>query len=63
MIVGLYTGASSMVSQGDYQAVIARNLANINTAGYKKNVAVFQSYISSTSNQEQTNTTTSTEAV
>ena len=46
MIVGLYTGASSMVSQGDYQAVIARNLANINTAGYKKNVAVFQSYIS-----------------
>lgn len=60
MIVGLYTGASSMVSQGDYQAVIARNLANINTAGYKKNVAVFQSFISSTSNQDQTNTTTST---
>lgn len=47
MIVGLYTGASSMVSQADYQAVIARNLANINTVGYKKNVAVFQSYISS----------------
>ena len=46
MIVGLYTGASSMISQGDYQAVIARNLANINTVGYKKNVAVFQSYIS-----------------
>ena len=60
MIIGLYTGASSMVSQGDYQAVIARNLANINTAGYKKNVAVFQSYISSTSNQEQTTTTTGT---
>lgn len=56
MIVGLYTGASSMVSQGDYQAVIARNLANINTAGYKKNVAVFQSYISSTNDQGQTNT-------
>lgn len=46
MIVGLYTGASSMVSQADYQAIIARNLANINTVGYKKNVAVFQSYIS-----------------
>lgn len=46
MIVGLYTGASGMISQGDYQAVIARNLANINTVGYKKNVAVFQSYIS-----------------
>jgi len=60
MIVGLFTGASSMVSQGDYQAVIARNLANINTAGYKKNVAVFQSYISSTTNQDQSSTTTST---
>ncbi len=47
MIVGLYTGASSMVSQADYQAIIARNLANINTVGYKRNVAVFQSYISS----------------
>ncbi|HHT9135707.1 MAG TPA: flagellar basal-body rod protein FlgF [Candidatus Wunengus sp. YC60] len=56
MIVGLFTGASSMVSQGDYQAVIARNLANINTAGYKKNVAVFQSFISSASDQGQTNT-------
>ena len=60
MIVGLYTGASSMVSQGDYQAVIARNLANINTAGYKKNVAVFQSFISGASNQDQTNTTKGT---
>lgn len=47
MIVGLYTGASNMTSQADYQAVIARNLANINTVGYKKQVAVFQSYISS----------------
>ncbi len=46
MNAGLYTGASSMMSQGDYQSVIARNLANINTVGYKKNVAVFQSYIS-----------------
>ena len=53
MIVGLFTGASSMVSQADYQAVIARNLANINTAGYKKNVAVFQSFISSASAQDQ----------
>ncbi len=60
MIVGLFTGASSMVSQGDYQAVIARNLANVNTAGYKKNVAVFQSYISSTTNQDQSSTITST---
>ncbi len=56
MIVGLFTGASSMVSQGDYQAVIARNLANVNTAGYKKNVAVFQSYMSGSNDQGQTNT-------
>ena len=45
MIVGLYTGASSMVSQGNCQEVIARNLANVNTAGYKKAVPVFQSYL------------------
>ncbi|BBO16873.1 flagellar hook protein [Candidatus Brocadia pituitae] len=57
MIVGLYTGASSMMSQGDYQAVIARNLANINTAGYKKNVAVFQSYISQAQPQDKDATT------
>lgn len=53
MIVGLYTGASSMISQGDYQAVIARNLANINTVGYKKNVAVFQSYLSQPQSQDK----------
>ena len=56
MIAGLFTGASSMVSQGDYQAVIARNLANINTVGYKKNVAVFQSYLSGTNAEGQNNT-------
>ncbi len=53
MIVGLYTGASSMVSQGDYQAVIARNLANINTTGFKKNVAVFQSYVTAAQKKGQ----------
>ncbi|MDN3513553.1 MAG: flagellar basal-body rod protein FlgF [Candidatus Brocadia sp.] len=51
MIVGLYSGASSMISQGDHQAVIARNLANINTVGYKKNVGIFQSYISDSQNK------------
>lgn len=54
MITGLYTGASGMVSQGDYQTVIARNLANVNTVGYKKNVAIFQSYISGTQTGDQT---------
>lgn len=56
MIVGLYTSASSMMSQGDYQTLIARNLANINTVGYKKNVAVFQSYISNSQDKDQTTT-------
>ncbi len=43
MITGLYSGAGGMVGQDDIQAVIARNLANINTVGYKKNIASFQS--------------------
>ncbi len=60
MIVGLYAGASSMISQGDYQAVIARNLANINTVGYKKNVAVFQSLISQSQDKDMTPGTGST---
>lgn len=45
MITGLYVGASSLVSQGDCQEVIARNLANVNTIGYKKTVPVFQAYL------------------
>jgi flagellar basal-body rod protein FlgF len=45
MISGLYVGASSLVSQGDCQDVIARNLANVNTVGYKKSVPVFQAYL------------------
>ncbi len=45
MISGLYVGASSLVSQGDCQDVIAKNLANVNTVGYKKSVPVFQAYL------------------
>ena len=46
MITGLYSGAGGMVGQDDIQAVIARNLAKINTIGYKKNIASFQSIMS-----------------
>ncbi|MBI5306933.1 MAG: flagellar basal-body rod protein FlgF [Planctomycetes bacterium] len=46
MITGLYVGASSLVSQGNCQEIIARNLANVNTVGYKKAVPVFQAYLS-----------------
>ncbi len=45
MITGLYVGASSLVSQGDCQEIITRNLANVNTVGYKKAVPVFQAYL------------------
>ncbi len=45
MITGLYVGASSLVSQGNAQEIIARNLANVNTVGYKKAVPVFQAYL------------------
>ncbi len=53
MLIGYYAGASSMISQGDYQAVIARNLANINTVGYKRNVGVFRSYLSHAQTNDQ----------
>ncbi|WP_295102067.1 flagellar basal-body rod protein FlgF [uncultured Candidatus Kuenenia sp.] len=51
MISGLYTGATNMMGQGEYQAVIARNLANVNTVGYKKNIAVFESFVAGAKNQ------------
>jgi len=50
MIKGLYTGATGMVGKDDYQGVIARNLANINTVGYKKNIA-FQSFLAGAGNK------------
>jgi len=53
MISGLYAGATNMMGQGEYQAIIARNLANINTVGYKKNVAIFESYVTGADKQEQ----------
>ncbi|MCF6148471.1 MAG: flagellar basal-body rod protein FlgF [Candidatus Kuenenia sp.] len=51
MISGLYAGATNMMGQGEYQAVIARNLANVNTVGYKKNIAVFESFVAGSKNQ------------
>ncbi|MDR4509188.1 MAG: flagellar hook basal-body protein [Candidatus Brocadiaceae bacterium] len=42
MNVGLYTGTTGTLGQAEYQAVIAKNLANINTVGYKKAIAVFE---------------------
>ncbi|MBM4053990.1 MAG: flagellar basal-body rod protein FlgF [Planctomycetes bacterium] len=53
MISGLYSGATNMMGQGEYQAVIARNLANANTVGYKKNIAVFESFVAGSKTQKE----------
>lgn len=44
MIRGLYTAASGMIMEQTRNDTIANNLANVNTAGYKKDVAVFQTF-------------------
>jgi flagellar basal-body rod protein FlgF len=41
MISGLYTAASGLIAQTEQQDVIANNLANVNTNGYKKDTALF----------------------
>jgi flagellar basal-body rod protein FlgG len=41
MISGLYTAASAMVAQEQQQDVIANNLANVNTTGFKKDTALY----------------------
>ncbi len=47
MIRGLYTSASAMVSQQLKQEVGANNLANVNTAGFKKDSAFRKTLIDS----------------
>jgi len=44
MIRGLYTGASGMVAEALRTDVISNNLANVNTAGYKKDVAITKEF-------------------
>lgn len=44
MIRGLYTAASGMVMEQTRNDTIANNLANVNTTGYKKDVAVFRTF-------------------
>lgn len=44
MIRGLYTAASGMMLQMARQDVVANNLANVNTSGFKKNVAVAKAF-------------------
>jgi len=44
MIRGIYTGASGMVAESTRTDVISNNLANANTAGFKKDVAVSKDF-------------------
>jgi len=44
LIRGLYTSASGMLAEQTRMDVVANNLANVNTTGFRKEVAVFQSF-------------------
>lgn len=44
MIKGLYTAGAGMMLQMARQDVVANNLANVNTGGYKKQTAVAQAF-------------------
>lgn len=44
MIRGIYTGASGMLAEAMRTDVISNNLANVNTAGFKKDVAVMKDF-------------------
>ena len=41
---GLYTGAAGMITQEKRTAVIANNLANVNTTGYKRDRALHEEF-------------------
>lgn len=44
MLRGLYTSASGMLTQWSRMDVVANNLANVNTPGFKKDVALVQAF-------------------
>ncbi len=44
MIRGLYTSAWSMIANSKKMDVITNNMANVNTAGFKKDTVVFESF-------------------
>lgn len=44
MLKGIYSAASGMVAEAIRTDTIANNLANVNTTGYKKDIAVNQSF-------------------
>lgn len=44
MIRGLYTGASAMVARIHQMDVVANNLANVNTNGFKRDLTIFKAF-------------------
>jgi flagellar basal-body rod protein FlgF len=52
VINGLYAAAGSMQANSDRLETIASNLANVSTAGYKKNVPSFSSYLRGAENAD-----------
>lgn len=44
MIRGIYTSASGMMAEEERNAVITNNLANVNTVGYKKDIALTKEF-------------------
>ena len=55
MMRALWTGASGMIAQQTSLDNIANNLSNVNTTGYKKESAVFQSLLYSKLQRKTTN--------
>lgn len=45
MIVGLYTSVTGKMAGTKNLDIIARNLANVNTTGFKKNIATFSTFM------------------
>lgn len=45
MIVGLYTSVTGKVVRSKNLEIVSRNLANINTTGFKKNMAAFRTFM------------------
>ncbi len=45
MIVGLYSSVTGKKTGGQNLEIISRNLANINTAGFKKNMPAFRTFM------------------
>lgn len=48
MIRGLYTSAAGMTAEMARQEVLANNLANVNTSGFKQDMAVFRTRLDKT---------------